>query len=189
MDDASKRYQSSKFIYNDEELRFSTREKKLVDSEFDTSFIDSAGGVVTDRAGHLLGYIHTEAQTFSSFIVPFVAVLDLQHKKFRHFNLGTDPKFKAALNRAYPGLWKRLEARNENGFGIERYKVVGFQQRQLIFKVELTDFKTSQSVFAGFWSYSLATGQVKLVSQKSNAPIKVEFKGTATEIDVRDEGG
>ncbi|MGE3727996.1 MAG: hypothetical protein AB7I41_20745 [Candidatus Sericytochromatia bacterium] len=180
-----RKYVPDTFSYNNDEVVFSTENKKLA---YDFNFSNvSENSLVLNRSGRLMGYIHDEGVANTGFGVVYVATFDIERKKFRHIDFFKHPVFKKSVNQKYPGYLSRALNSNPGGDGNDPIdiKIIGFQNRDLIFKASVYSMNTKGNIdrkFCGYWKYNADTSNIALVSWNPSAAINVEHTGYVPEI-------
>lgn len=178
-------YSPTAFSYDSDEVVFSTEHKKLAyDSNISSIDGDS---LVLNRSGSLMGYIHGEGVANAGFGVGFLAAFDIKAKKFRHIDIFKHPTFQKAVNNKYPGFLSRALQSNPGGDGNDpiSQKVIGFQNRDLLFKASVYSINTNGNTdtkFCGYWKFNVDSGTISLVSWNSSAAINVEHTGYVPKV-------
>ncbi len=193
----NKSYQRGKLIYSEQEVLHETQNIPLTYPGFDASMLPN-DQLVLNRSGKLIGGLYREAVMYSTFYGDALMVIESQSKRVE----------KVFLEDANKGLIKGLKTRfpqyyprefPDGEFAALEPKVLGFNQENLIFKLDLYGAcmdlpdigpckyggehegisfdKKYPRRFAGYWAYHYRTGAFKLISWNSQASVNVEHPG------------
>lgn len=187
----AKRYESESLKYAPDEKIFHTKDKKLVDPEFNASHVKDQKFVL-NRNGGLIGMIHTESVYPSSFFAHQLMVIETQTGRSEAVYIeDPDKSLIQGVKQRFPKYMQTP------GFANLEAEVMGFNQDNLIFKAQIFGSchhampgppcdgniapeqieKIYPQRFAGYWAYHYRTGALKLISWDSKTPINVEHTG------------